>query len=99
MAVSTAGPLRVTRTQSGGVKLGVGAGLSIVAVDGFATGIKQCLFQRVVLMERLFADGLLVEFTAEARLPTAAPEIPGSPLMLIRIKFGIGVGLFRIGTI
>ena len=45
-----------------------------------------------------FADALLAEFTAEARLPTAGAVIPGSPLALIRIKFGIGVGLFRRGT-
>ena len=89
------GPARVTSTQSGGVKLGVGMGLSIVAP--LTVGSKQCLFQRVVLMERPLADWL-VELTAEPRLPTAGAVIPGSPLTLIRIKFGIGVGLFRIGT-
>jgi hypothetical protein len=76
------------------VKLGVGAGLSIVAVDGFAAGIKQCLFQRVVLMKRPLADWSLVEFMAEARLLTAGEAIE-SLRRLIRIKFGIGVGLFR----
>ena len=61
-------------------------------------------------MERPFAEGSVVEFTAEARLPRAGPlvgsgHLAGSDLKLRRIRFGIagvvpgvGVGLY-IGNI